>query len=832
MTGSGSEKYHRYVSSGEISLLDKGGLAQFTVRFRTKPDADWQWANQLHSISDGELLIVDNSIHDSHDQPELLSQAYTDGISKYIELITSEVDVESRASQVPGSALWHISGAIDAAEEKHSAVRTLTLGVPSSMVRYFSLARVWTPWLVPRHGSKTFRLTEDAILCSFLREDGTNFVLLAVSGTNNILTLLKSGENGELVIKAQSDNEEISRFEVLASASDDFEKALGALIYEARKLVSSYAEGSVIKDPTPPKSPPGHDYVMVEKGPEVQWLTDWYDGLTYCTWNGLGQDLTEENILHALDALKANGINISNLIIDDNWQSLDNEGDHQFTRRWKHFEANPKAFPRGLKHAVDAIRQSHPNIEHIAVWHALFGYWGGISPESDLTRRYKIKEVKITNPAAGGQIGRAFDRGSLLAIDPDDVNRFYENFYRFLTSVGIDSVKTDAQFFLDLLENPEDRRRFITAYQDAWSIASLRYFSTRSISCMSQFPQGIFHSQLPTNKPTIPMRNSDDFCPDVADSHPWHVFCNAHNSLLTRFLNVIPDWDMFQTNHPYASFHAAARCISGGPIYITDKPGKHDMAVLDQMTAPTTHGATVILRPSVVGRTIDVYHDYNQRHILRVGTYNGRATTGTGILGLFNIRASEASCIVPLKDIPGIDQGPDVRHVVRAHSSGRITDPLKPSGQNSLMTVVLEEKGWEILTAYPTQPFTLPKSRGRNSSEGSPTHVAILGLLGKMTGAVALVDSNIVVTEKGRLRFDISLKALGTLGIYFSDLQDWSIEQNFMIMISKRGVPRKTVWKEGGDDSRVLAIDVLAAWKAMGLDSGWSNEVSLQVYVG
>jgi hypothetical protein len=46
------------------------------------------------------------------------------------------------------------------------------------------------------------------------------------------------------------------------------------------------------------------------------------DGLSYCTWNGLGQGLTEEKIFTALDSLSKNEINISNLIIDDNWQSL------------------------------------------------------------------------------------------------------------------------------------------------------------------------------------------------------------------------------------------------------------------------------------------------------------------------------------------------------------------------------------------------------------------------------------------------------------------------------------------------------------------------------
>ncbi|KAJ5446339.1 Aldolase-type TIM barrel [Penicillium cf. griseofulvum] len=336
---------------------------------------------------------------------------------------------------------------------------------------------------------------------------------------------------------------------------------------------------------------------------------------------------------------------------------------------------------------------------------------------------------------------------------------------------------------------------------------------------------------MPTNKPALPLRNSDDFFPDIIASHPWHVFCNAHNALFTRYLNVLPDWDMFQTSHTYASFHAAARCVSGGPIYITDEPGKHDLTLLDQMTAPTVKGTTVILRPSVIGRTIDIYHDYNEGHVLRVGSYTGWAKTGSGIMGLFNIQSAEASIIVSLMDFPGIHEDSEGQYIVRAHSSGNISPRMRPLTNDSLVSVVLEPKGWEILTAYPTRSFSLMASHYGHSTGGCLTHVAVLGLLGKMTGAAAVVTSDVSVVENGRLRLDISLKALGTLGIYFSDLQDKSIEQNFMVMILGRPIPQNTVWKQGGENGNVLAIDILAAWKSMALDSGWSNEAFVQVFV-
>lgn len=99
----------------------------------------------------------------------------------------------------------------------------------------------------------------------------------------------------------------------------------------------------------------------------------------------------------------------------------------------------------------------------------------------------------------------------MTVVHEDDVARMYDDFYRsvsgcdtsiwihvaaltnplrFLLESGIDSVKTDAQFFLDLMDDADDRRRFMKSYQDAWTIAGLRYFSIKAISCMTspKFP--------------------------------------------------------------------------------------------------------------------------------------------------------------------------------------------------------------------------------------------------------------------------------------------------------------------------------------------------------
>ncbi|KAM7479869.1 hypothetical protein LguiA_028082 [Lonicera macranthoides] len=49
---------------------------------------------------------------------------------------------------------------------------------------------------------------------------------------------------------------------------------------------------------------------------------------------------------------------------------------------------------------------------------------------------------------------------------------------------------------------------------------------------------------------------------------------------------IHPNWDMFQSTHPCAGFHAASRAISGGPIYISNLVGKHNFHLLKSLKLP------------------------------------------------------------------------------------------------------------------------------------------------------------------------------------------------------------------------------------------------------
>jgi raffinose synthase len=40
---------------------------------------------------------------------------------------------------------------------------------------------------------------------------------------------------------------------------------------------------------------------------------------------------------------------------------------------------------------------------------------------------------------------------------------------------------------------------------------------------------------------------------------------------------------MFQSKHPAAAVHAAARAVSGAAVYVSDYPGTHDFSLLQKL---------------------------------------------------------------------------------------------------------------------------------------------------------------------------------------------------------------------------------------------------------
>jgi len=119
-------------------------------------------------------------------------------------------------------------------------------------------------------------------------------------------------------------------------------------------------------------------------------------------------------------------------------------------------------------------------------------------------------------------------------------------------------------------------------YHDALNSSVARWFNNTIINCMDMTPDawGNFGT-------TAVARTSEDYFPyEKAESYDLqrgnaaaHVLQAVYNSLYFSQM-VFPDFDHFQSHNPNAVFHAIARAINNGPIYITDNIGEGNFDVL------------------------------------------------------------------------------------------------------------------------------------------------------------------------------------------------------------------------------------------------------------
>jgi len=152
---------------------------------------------------------------------------------------------------------------------------------------------------------------------------------------------------------------------------------------------------------------------------------------------------------------------------------------------------------------------------------------------------------------------------------------------------------------------------------------------------------------------------------------------------------------------------------------------------------------------------------------------------GTGIIGVFNVSSNIVTELIHLSQFPAVAEAN--YYIIRAYSSGLVSKPLQITDPRAIIAIMLDIRGYDILSAYPLRGFLPPmlteevqgsSADDRISSEiqettldDETTWVAVLGLIGKMAAAATVESTMMQMDEKGRIVVDTKLKALGTLGI-------------------------------------------------------------------
>jgi hypothetical protein len=266
---------------------------KFTIRFRSGGSGDWKWVSDHFGLRDGMLLW----------QSERYIGASTEHqLSEFIQGLDSAIQVERQKAETPDTLLWSLSIPISGASDQNSAFADSNLGIATDYARWFATARLYSPWIQPLHGKSPFEVEKDLIQVSFLRQDGLSVVVMGISGIDDTSVMFRSDDKGNVVIKSRNDGEQSGNAKVLVAVSTSYDIGNAALFYHSRRLVSGTSDAFDTELQT-----------AVEKfekdgGIEPKWYEEWYDGFGYCTWNSLGQSLSEEKILDALKTFRDQGI--------------------------------------------------------------------------------------------------------------------------------------------------------------------------------------------------------------------------------------------------------------------------------------------------------------------------------------------------------------------------------------------------------------------------------------------------------------------------------------------------------------------------------------------
>ncbi|KAL4457682.1 hypothetical protein ABPG75_012547 [Micractinium tetrahymenae] len=289
-----------------------------------------------------------------------------------------------------------------------------------------------------------------------------------------------------------------------------------------------------------------------------------------------------------------------------------------------------------LAGVVAALKARH-GLKYVYAWHAMGGFWGGLGLEDPDMAKYKPQLV-LPTPTPG-----------MLSVDPTvawvqpvlsgvglpaDPRQLHEDMHSYLAGCGIDGVKVDVQSTVGLLGSGAGRGggpALAAAYHSSLEASARRHFpGNHLINCMCHSTEDLYRME-----DTNLARVSDDFYPTWPESHLAHIANCAFNTLFFGAL-VIPDWDMFHSLHEKALLHATARAVSGGPIYVSDRPGRHDFELLRRLVLPDGS----VLRCRLPGRpTADcLFADVSRDGTTALKVWNANAFNA--IVACFNIQGS------------------------------------------------------------------------------------------------------------------------------------------------------------------------------------------------
>ena len=552
------------------------------------------------------------------------------------------------------------------AAETQSRLR-IDLGTLPELARFVLCHRYEPYWMKPRTGTTASEVTtETQMLLGQLRSG--RYVLLVPLFDEPFRFFLRGKPDQHLELVGETGDSfrpgrgGLALF--VASGADPFD-----LVRRSAKLVCARL---------------GRGRLRIDKG-----LPDFVNDFGWCTWDAFYADVSVEKLRRGLESFREGGVEPRFIILDDGWQSVERRPTGEL--RLTAFEANQK-FPNGLREVSRCAKEQFA-IKRLIVWHAFQGYWGGV----DENRLPGFGVMNQTRQFGEGilELTPTFNQdwwGNVVGlVAPEHIGRFYDAYHRSMAEQGVDGVKVDSQAVIEGVSQGLGGRVAVSmAYRAALEASVEKHFAGRLINCMSNNQETWYGSKSSTL-----LRSSIDFFPNNPGSHGAHVYTNAVVGMwFGEFMH--PDWDMFQSGHVWGAYHAAARAISGGPVYCSDKPDGHDFALLRKLVC--SDGS--ILRCDRPGLpTLDALFSDPTREdvLLKVWNKNGKG----GIVGVFNARVGRGTNAL----LHGVARATDVEGQAGESFAcfAQRAGSMRVVSRHQAVSVALGEAEFELFTFVPIE---------------------------------------------------------------------------------------------------------------------------------
>lgn len=488
-----------------------------------------------------------------------------------------------------------------------------------------------------------------------------------------------------------------------------------------------------------------------------------------------------------------------------------------FSKRLTSWRANSKfedlSSGKSFKEFVRTLKNNY-QVNQVFVWHALSGYWGGVSEHvnDELPKELSMKSASNSSSEVRTKFSiptphlllvepaLAWDPGSLAgvgAVAIESLESMYRRMHEYLADAGVDGVKVDAQsgigafghgfggganFARAVVRAVEDSvKQAFTKLPESSSSLYSRFFPSKAEVKDSPFSlEGCMcHSteNLLNFRETTMVRASDDFYPKDTAAQTVHIASCAYNSVMLGEI-AVADWDMFHSKHEYALMHAAARAISGGPVYVSDGVGNHDPNILKRLVLPGGGILRTILpaRPTVDCLFSDVMRD--GKSALKVFSMN---RGGGGVVGAFNVQGSSWDRKYR-RYVQHEDHIPAVFTEVRASQLGKafLSSSRSASGKFAVWSVLgqrlqmLRSKNDNLVATLSPREceiyafshiFHLEQNRGMFSRSVEEKNVewSPLGLIDMFNPGGALVQ---ILTSRRSYEAKFVVRGVGRLGVY------------------------------------------------------------------